>query len=577
MRKITLFSALLAFWGGVSLSAQTSIQNIANAPVSSVAEFVDGGQYVIALKDNGYLYTASHTCAAKDIAANEGYRLKRNGAQPTVGSTDMSTVFTLVVKGDGTYAIKDYQGNYIDNIDHGATSFADPVHTTADECTFTITAKTSPYWGIVSTSTATSRTTLDGGTADTDGIVLTPTVGNGNFAFYRVNFNEAEVAVDKILAVSAKEVTDLSQLKNGKQYIIKNYTNGFIYETEHTCAASPESARDENNKIARGASTVAAGSADMSYVFTLYVNSDDTYSFKGQTGYIGNTDPGVSTGGAQLHITNNETQRSFNISAKTYSEDEGVQYFGIVSTNSGKNTWDYGAGADGGGIVMTDNPSINTTSKFAFYEVITTTSDVTFNPATNISALASNGLGLATFCVAVDTKMPEGVTAYIVENAPDATATLTQLAASGEVVPANVPVVLTGAASSSVKIPVALSGTIPSVTSNILVGTPTGSVDLSAITGATPYILGANSSGDVAFYAVDPSDATLAIGKAYLSVPTTGSEATIRLSFGDNLTGIDNVATAAEDAKVVDLSGRRVNKTTKGSLYISGGKVFIAQ
>jgi len=37
------------------------------------------------------------------------------------------------------------------------------------------------------------------------------------------------------------------------------------------------------------------------------------------------------------------------------------------------------------------------------------------------------------------------------------------------------------------------------------------------------------------------------------------------------------VATAAEDAKVVDLSGRRVNNTTKGSLYISGGKVFIAQ
>ena len=433
MRKITLFSALLAFWGGVSLSAQTSIQNIANAPVSSVK------------------------------------------------------------------------------------------------------------------------------------------------AFNRVNLNEAEVAVDKILAVSAKEVTDLSQLKNGKQYIIKNYTNGFIYETEHTCAAKPESARDENNKIARGENTVAAGSANMSYVFTLYVNSDNTYSFKGQTGYIGNTDPGVSTAGAQLHITTNETQRSFNISAKTYSETEGVQYFGIVSTNSGKNTWDYGGGADGGGIVMTNNPSINTTAKFAFYEVITTTSDVTFNPATNISALASNGLGLATFCVAVDTKMPEGVTAYIVENAPDATATLTPLAASGEVVPANVPVVLTGDANTSVKIPVATSATIPSVTSNILVGTPTGSVDLSAITGATPYILGANNSGDVAFYAVDSSDATLAIGKAYLSVPTGSGEATIRLSFGDNLTGIDNVATAAEDAKVVDLSGRRVNTTTKGSLYISGGKVFIAQ
>ncbi len=394
-------------------SAQTSIQNIANVPVSSVAEFVDGGQYVIALKDNGYLYTASHTCAAQGIAANEAYCLKRNGAQPTVGSTDMSKVFTLVVKGDGTYAIKDYQGNYIDNIVHGATTPADPVHTTADECTFTITPKTSPNWGIVSTSTATNRRTLDGGGTDTDGVVLTASAGNGNFAFYRVNFNEAAVAVDNILAASAKEVTYLSQLKNGKQYIIKNFTNGFIYETEHTCAASPESARDDNNKIARGAGTVAAGSADLSYVFTLYVNSDDTYSFKGQTSYV--------------------------------------------------------------------------------------------------------------------------------------------------------------------NIPVALSGTIPSVVSNILLGTPTGPVDLSAITGAIPFILGANSLGNVAFYAVSSTDATLAIGKAYLTVPISGGEGTIRLSFGDSLTGIENVATPAEDARVVDLSGRRVNKTTKGTLYISGGKVFIAQ
>lgn len=576
MRKTTFFSALLALFGGVSMSAQTSIQNIAIAPVTTAAEFVDGGQYVIALKDNGYIYTASHTCAAAGIDANEGYRLKRNGAQPTVGSTDMSKVFTLVVKGDGTYAIKDYQGNYIDNIDHGATTPADPVHTTADECTFTFTANGSPYWRINSTSTATKRSTLDGGGADTDGVVLTGSAANGNFAFYRVNFNEAEVAVDRILAVSAKEVTDLSQIKNGKQYIIKNFTNGFIYETAHTCAASPESARDDNNKIARGASTVAAGSADMSYVFTLYVNSDDTYSFKGQTGYIGNTNPGVSTPGAQLHITNDENQKSFNISAKTYSEDEGVQYFGIVSTNSGKNTWDYGAGADGGGIVMTADPATNS-SKFAFYEVITSTSDVTFNPATNISALESNGLGLATFCVAIDTKMPEGVTAYVVENTPAATATLTPLAAAGEVVPANVPVILTGAKGSTTQIPAAVSGSVPTVESNLLVGTPTGPVDLSAITGATPFILGANGEGNVAFYAVSSSDAVLAIGKAYLSVPTGSGEGTIRLSFGDNLTGIDNVATAVENAKVVDLSGRRVNKTTKGSLYISGGKVFIAQ
>lgn len=379
-----------------------------------------------------------------------------------------------------------------------------------------------------------------------------------------------------ILAISETEVKSLAEFDVTKSYVIRNYTIGFLYETDHTCQAQGTDVKNSNHKIARGNTIDPSTITSMDYVFTVTKQSDGSFVFTGQTGDIDNLDPGVTTAGAQLHMTSEGSHNTFTISSK--GETDGVQYFGVTSTQSdqSKKYWDYGGGADGGGIVMAYNPSENT-SKFAFYQVVTSENNkVTFKDASNITALNDAGLGLATYSAAFATVMPTGVTAYTVGSTGTGTATLKKLVGEGETLPANCGVILTGTKNSTVTISASDDASTFSGI-NLLANTATGPVDLSAITGATPFILGANGEGNVAFYAVSSSDAVLAIGKAYLSVPTGGGEGTIRLSFGDNLTGIDNVATAAKDAKVVDLSGRRVNKTTKGSLYISGGKVFIAQ
>ena len=61
--------------------------------------------------------------------------------------------------------------------------------------------------------------------------------------------------------------------------------------------------------------------------------------------------------------------------------------------------------------------------------------------------------------------------------------------------------------------------------------------------------------------------------KAYF----TATESQVRELLERGLTGVVNVATQAEDAPIYDLSGRRVQHTTKGGVYVVNGKKFIAK
>lgn len=90
-----------------------------------------------------------------------------------------------------------------------------------------------------------------------------------------------------------------------------------------------------------------------------------------------------------------------------------------------------------------------------------------------------------------------------------------------------------------------------------------------------------NSSNNIGFYAPSSSLTSIAANKAFLNASdvASGEQSTIALNFGGPSTAILDIVngTLDSDAPVFDLSGRRVMKTAKGSLYIQDGKKFIAR
>lgn len=90
-----------------------------------------------------------------------------------------------------------------------------------------------------------------------------------------------------------------------------------------------------------------------------------------------------------------------------------------------------------------------------------------------------------------------------------------------------------------------------------------------------------NTSNSIGFFAPSASLTSIAANKAYLNASdmASGEGSAIALNFGGTSTAILDVVngTLESNAPVFDLSGRRVMKTVKGSLYIQNGKKFIAR
>lgn len=90
-----------------------------------------------------------------------------------------------------------------------------------------------------------------------------------------------------------------------------------------------------------------------------------------------------------------------------------------------------------------------------------------------------------------------------------------------------------------------------------------------------------NTSNSIGFFAPSASLTSIAANKAYLNASdvASGEGSAIALNFGGTSTAILDVVngTLESNAPVFDLSGRRIMKTVKGSLYIQNGKKFIAR
>lgn len=113
------------------------------------------------------------------------------------------------------------------------------------------------------------------------------------------------------------------------------------------------------------------------------------------------------------------------------------------------------------------------------------------------------------------------------------------------------------------------------VIDNDLKGTNDEMTDLSQV-----YVFGRDKvTRHVGFYNAS-GDAALPANRAYLDKPAQEAVNAVAMNFGNGM--VTNINTAisaqsADNAPIYDLSGRRVQHTVKGSLYIKGGRKFMAQ
>lgn len=110
---------------------------------------------------------------------------------------------------------------------------------------------------------------------------------------------------------------------------------------------------------------------------------------------------------------------------------------------------------------------------------------------------------------------------------------------------------------------------------NDLKGTNDEMTDLSQV-----YVFGRDKdTRHVGFYNAS-GDAPLPANRAYLDKPAQEAVNAVAMNFGNGMVTNVNTAISAQstdNAPIYDLSGRRVQHTVKGSLYIKGGRKFMAQ
>lgn len=165
--------------------------------------------------------------------------------------------------------------------------------------------------------------------------------------------------------------------------------------------------------------------------------------------------------------------------------------------------------------------------------------------------------GYASFWCPSEYTVPEGVTAFRL-HIVDGKVRLTSIEGN---VPKNTGIILKGTANTDVNLTLVPNGTTPAIADNLL----QGSAEPQTLT--TPV------------YALKKTGALVKVKdympafKAYFTAP----ESQVRELLERGLTGIVNVEAQQEQAPIYDLSGRRVQNTTKGQLYITNGKKFIAK
>lgn len=176
-----------------------------------------------------------------------------------------------------------------------------------------------------------------------------------------------------------------------------------------------------------------------------------------------------------------------------------------------------------------------------------------------------NTAGLATFVPAYDMVVPNDVEIYVASQYDTAHQRINLYQVQGNVIPADTPVLLYGAASTTIQL----------TYSDVEDGAPTVSVN--AFRGSfTPSAVPAGQEGRVLnereFVKVDPP--FVRGMRAFVSAASSAGTRTT-LAF-PGVTAVESVKTASEaEAPIYDLSGRRVTKPVAGQIYVQNGKKFL--
>lgn len=176
-----------------------------------------------------------------------------------------------------------------------------------------------------------------------------------------------------------------------------------------------------------------------------------------------------------------------------------------------------------------------------------------------------NTAGLATFTPADDMVVPDGVEIYVASQYDTAHQRINLSQVQGKVIPADTPVLLYGAISTTIQLTYAgENDTAPTVSVNAFRGS------------FTPSAVPAGQEGRVLnegeFVKVDP--AFVRGMRAFVSAARSAGTRTA-LAF-PGVTAVESVKTASEaEAPIYDLSGRRVTKPVAGQIYVQNGKKFL--
>ena len=216
---------------------------------------------------------------------------------------------------------------------------------------------------------------------------------------------------------------------------------------------------------------------------------------------------------------------------------------------------------------------------------------VTYNPQPPMNnsegAISEEIKKVATYSAPIATVVPDNVTAYYVSASEGAGGQATLVAwpdtDGQQVLPANTGVILT---STDADATLAALTPATSETENVL---PSGSTNQLLHTAAEPHIFAADEGFILAkgTYGVGlykaKAGSKLARNKAYLtySNPSQSASTAVRMVIGGNtptdITHLMPQEDVDEQAPIYDLSGRRVQHTVKGGLYIRNGRKFIVR